>query len=464
MADARGDHALMQIVQRMVPDANAATGGHGFAGHDLRQRAAVFVAGGGDGDAAARRQGGGDVFEHGIAVGVAHGHAVQHHVTVQTRQAVGLAIELVFVDHARRGKPFGDGFPAQLHVLRLVVVVQQFLPRAGQVLVGGQRRDQRAQADLTLNDQIAADREEKERGQLGDEVVEKLHEEFLLVDVKADLVEPPQTVGDHSHPVTPAAVHPQRRRTGRAFADLGRQRTHLHHTFLVQQVDAPLQFGDQPCLQGDQRTGGKAEGDRLGKQEPQNRQHLPRLQHRLRQRVAHQPAHRLAFRGDHADQLALRGTFEIGLGEPQDARDQAIAVTPQHAFGQHALHGVDAHLHQPVGDHRQQEQSAQDQQEMDLRECHAVKFDHIRLGGVGVVDDTLGQFQRQVQHRKQRQGDQQQNELVALGVLENKAENVAFYGTVQTLSWGLGRVRCPCVQSRQPSKRYMAWAMGIGAD
>ena len=76
------------------------------------------------------------------------------------------------------------------------VVGQQFFPRAGQILVGGKGCDQCANRHMTQNDQIAPDGKEKERRQLGQEVVEKLHEEFFAIDRQPDKKQNAQTVGD----------------------------------------------------------------------------------------------------------------------------------------------------------------------------------------------------------------------------------------------------------------------------
>ncbi len=201
---------------------------------------------------------------------------------------------------------------------------------------------------------------------MGYEVVDKLHKEFLLKDLKPDVEQPSQTVADHGHPVAPAAIDPQGRCPCGPFADFSREGTYLDDAFFVQKVDLPLQSRDQPGLQRNQGAGRQPECDGLEKQKAQDRQHLARLQDRLGNGVSHQPAHRFTFGSDHADQFALASAFEIGLRKAQDARDQLVAQPPQQPLGQHALHGVDAHFHKAMHQHCQQESKAEHHQILNL--------------------------------------------------------------------------------------------------
>jgi len=78
--------------------------------------------------------------------------------------------------------------------------------------------------------------------------------------------------------------------------------------------------------------------------------------------------------------------------------------------------------------HRQQEGAAKDPQVGELVELLPPDLDGGGLGADGVVDDALGQLQRQIEQRKQAGGDQQENQLVALGVFPDELEKRAFYG------------------------------------
>jgi hypothetical protein len=73
-----------------------------------------------------------------------------------------------------------------LHVLAHLVPVDQFLQRPRQVLVGADHGNQLADVETTLQREIAADRVEQERGDLGQEVVDELDQEFPLIEVVAD--------------------------------------------------------------------------------------------------------------------------------------------------------------------------------------------------------------------------------------------------------------------------------------
>lgn len=78
--------------------------------------------------------------------------------------------------------------------------------------------------------------------------------------------------------------------------------------------------------------------------------------------------------------------------------------------------------------HRQQKANAQNPQKRGLRHLIAVDINDAAAGTNGIIDDPLGQFQRQVQHGKQGRGHGQQDQLVAFGVFPDKAEERAFYG------------------------------------
>mmetsp|Transcript_23016 Transcript_23016/g.38954 ORF Transcript_23016/g.38954 Transcript_23016/m.38954 type:complete len:679 (+) Transcript_23016:1388-3424(+) len=414
MTDPLGNHRLMQGFDVMARHRDRAAGGQGFTGQHFGKRTAVLVIGGGNADHGPGRQGDRNVFKHRIAVAVAHRHLIQHNLAGQMRHIVDGAIDQRVIDHPIGGKTLGNRLPTQGHIGGLVVIGQQLFPRGREVFVGGKGCDQRANGHLALDHQIAADGEKEERGQLGDEVVDELHEKLFLVNLEADIEEAAQPVPDHRHPVAPAAVDPQSRSARRPFANLGGQGADLNDAFLVQLVDLFLQAWDQPRLKRDQGTGGQAKGHRLEKEEAQDRQHLARLQHRLRHGVAHEPTHRLAFGGDHADQLALAGAFEIGLGKAQDARNQRIAEAAQKPFGQHAFHRVDAHFHDAMQQHRHQKRATEQQQILHLTDFKPIDVNGGRAGADGVVDDPFGQFQCQIQQRKQRHRDQQQNQLVPL--------------------------------------------------
>ena len=238
----------MQLGQRLACVSDRAGGGDEFAGEKFRKSATVFIAGRGDRHACGRSKGDVNVFEHHVAVRVLHANVAEHHITVERWHFFRLTIKQRAIDHTIGGKPLHDGFPAQRHVCTLVVIGQQFFPRAGQVLVRGKCRHKGADRHFTLDREVATNRVEEEGRELTDEVVEKLHEELLLEDLKANGKEPAQPVREHRHSEAPPAVGAQRAGPCGAFANLSGQRADLDHAFLVQQVDLALQFGDEPSL------------------------------------------------------------------------------------------------------------------------------------------------------------------------------------------------------------------------
>src|SRR4029077_8106030 len=76
-----------------------------------------------------------------------------------------------------------------------LVEVEQLLPGRGQILVGGEDRHQRAERQIALDDQIAAQRIEEERRQLPNEIVEEFGEEFAAVDLEPDVINHTQNAG-----------------------------------------------------------------------------------------------------------------------------------------------------------------------------------------------------------------------------------------------------------------------------
>ena len=83
-----------------------------------------------------------------------------------------------------------------LHVEALVVPVDQFLDRPGQILVGGDDGNQLADVQIAADRQYAAAEIEDEGRELGEEVVDELHHELPLVEVEADEKNPRQAVGN----------------------------------------------------------------------------------------------------------------------------------------------------------------------------------------------------------------------------------------------------------------------------
>ena len=64
-----------------------------------------------------------------------------------------------------------------------------------------------------------------------------------------------------------------------------------------------------------------------------------------------------------------------------------------------------------------QKRTTEQPQEIHLADGHARHLHGRALRANGVVDDALGQFQRQVKQWKQQGGDDQQNQLIAFRIL-----------------------------------------------
>src|SRR3546814_3397233 len=79
-----------------------------------------------------------------------------------------------------------------LHVEALLVPVDQLLDRRRQILVGGDDGNQRADVEAAGDREQAAAGVEHEGRQLGQQVVDELHEELALIDLEADVEDAPQ--------------------------------------------------------------------------------------------------------------------------------------------------------------------------------------------------------------------------------------------------------------------------------
>ena len=157
-------------------------------------------------------------------------------LALQPRDLAGLAQHQLGIGQPGRLKLFDDLLVFDPRVLFLLIEIEQFLPRRGHVLVGRQHRDQRAERQIAADYQIAADRIEEERRQLSDEVVEKLDEEFALIDLEADVVDAAEQAGEIGQLQLDRVV-------GMDFDDAGRR-------FLDAVGDDPLRCARAACRAG----------------------------------------------------------------------------------------------------------------------------------------------------------------------------------------------------------------------
>ena len=117
-----------------------------------------------------------------------------------------------------------------LRVLLLQIPVQQLLPWRRHVLVGGERGGERADCQLAVDHEVAADRVEEQRRKLIEEVVQELDQELALVELEADPEDAPQARRDLG---AARAVGHVFERFDRHPAGVARVLEHLQHGALV---------------------------------------------------------------------------------------------------------------------------------------------------------------------------------------------------------------------------------------
>ena len=159
--------------------------------------------------------------------------------------AFGVLELIVFVTHSGRFELADNLLVLDLRVLLDLVVLQQLLPRLGQILIGGNGRHQRAESEVATDHQIAADRVKEDGPDLTEKVVEKLGEELELVDAVADVEDGAKPVCDIGEFQVRGVVgvnlhHPLHR-----FADAARELAHHADPLLAQEVDLALQLRDE---------------------------------------------------------------------------------------------------------------------------------------------------------------------------------------------------------------------------
>ena len=362
------------------------------------------------------------IFQDLVPVLVLNPHLFKNDLAFEMRDVIGFPQKKILRHHIPRRKAFRHDLPSERHVLDLVVVEQEFLPGRGDVLIRPQGRHKRTHRDLTDDRQITAHSVKEKRRQLRDEVIEKLHKKLLLIDPKPDLEQPPQPGGELRQPIAHTAIGPKIANPRRSFPDFRGEMPNFLDPVFVQKVDLTLQHRDQPSLERYQRNRRQPKPNALCKKKYQNGQHIACLEHRLRDRVPHQPTHRLGLGRDHGDQFALARGAEIGLRKPHHPCDQLEPKPPEHPFGQHALHRVEPHLDDPVGKDRCQEGKTEDQQELDLGKGDPKVANIRRLRPDRIIDDDLRQLQRCIEERERRHRHQQKDKLLAFRILPDEAE------------------------------------------
>ena len=245
--------------------------------------------------------------------------------------------------------------------------VEQLLPRAEDVLVGGEHGDQRAERQAALDHQVAADRIEEERRDLGQEIVQELDEELALVDVEADRVDLAEAVADVGPLEVQRVVGADLGDAGHRLADPVGQLARGLHALLRQLVDLPLQPRDQPDLRRVQRDRGQPEPQVLHEDEDQVGQQQAALEDRDDDRVADEAAHRLGLGDDHRNDLAGRHRLELRQRKAQHLVVEIVPQAPHRPLADDAGVDVDPVLEHAVDGDQREQQERQRHQVRDLR-------------------------------------------------------------------------------------------------
>ena len=122
----------------------------------------------------------------------------------------------------------------------------------------------------------------------------------------------------------------------------------------------------------------------------------------------------------------------MGEREAQHPAQKLAAQQAQQALAEPALVDVDGVFEGAVDQHGEQEQTAQEGEELELRiaaEMEAAEADRARkigrLAAERLVDDLLGQIERGVVDRERSRGQRQQQDLLGQAELEQEAEGGA---------------------------------------
>src|SRR5690606_33598466 len=93
------------------------------------------------------------------------------------------------------------------------------LPRRRHLLISSQNRDQRTEAEITSDHQIAADGIEEKRRKLGDEIVKEFYQKLAVVDLIANRVNSAENFGEPRSIIARPVVDPDLLNAGDRFAD-----------------------------------------------------------------------------------------------------------------------------------------------------------------------------------------------------------------------------------------------------
>ena len=239
IADARPDHRLVHGGKVILADHNLA------AGRDKQPRQHVgelvpVAAAGDDGDAAARLRLKGHAGERLDPVLVGQGHVLQGKRARDRFDRLGTVTLQGWIQHVGRLELFDQLPILDAGIGHALVIFQELFPRRGEVRIGGEHGDQRAEGEVAANDQIAADGIEKQRRERDQEVVGELHQELLPVQPVPDIEDARQAVREMGQGIGGRIVGMDVVDARHRFAYAPRQLARPLDPFLAQQIDLAL--------------------------------------------------------------------------------------------------------------------------------------------------------------------------------------------------------------------------------
>ena len=337
-----------------------------------------------------------------------------------------------------------------LHVLALLVPVDQLLDRRRQVLVGEQHADHGADVHLAGDGEVAAQQVDHERRRLRQEVVPELGDELLVIEIEADLVDVAQPLRDVGALVVGGAMHVDLVDAVGGLGDAAGEQAGRQLAGAAQHQHRTAQPRDDRHLHRQQHDHDDAEQEVLHHDEDDGRQRLAAEEHRRHEGIADEAAQRLDLVLDHGGELGLLDLAEVNRRKAQDAVVELVAQAAQHALAHPALLRIDALLELAVDDHGDQEDETHDHQVLELVDLEAVEDaddlvredrreiefpDQERDGlvvlegepGNAVVDDRLRHAERhEIEHLRQHH-EEQDEDLLGLAVLPDVREELALH-------------------------------------
>ena len=239
IADARPDHRLVQGGKVILADHDLAAGREKQPCQHLGELVPVAAAGD-DGDVAARIGLEGHAGEGFDPVLVGEGDMLKGKRGGNRFDRLRTVTLQGWVQHVGRLELFDQLPILDAGVGHALIVFEELFPRRGEVRIGGEHGDQRAEGEVAANDQDAADGIEKQRRQRDQEVVGELHQELLAVQPVPDIEDARQAVREMGQGIGRRIVGMDVVDARHRFADAPGQLARPLDPFLSQQIDLAL--------------------------------------------------------------------------------------------------------------------------------------------------------------------------------------------------------------------------------